>query len=119
MLEAASRCFRRATVLAPKEARPWIGLGLSETSPLAALHCFAKAVEKGGGGVALCNLGLLCIQLRRFDSAQQVLLQAQCDDPSNEAMWAGLGMIYQQVRIAVLLLPCFSIATQERLCVVP
>ena len=97
LLEAACRCFRRSTVLSPKEARPWIGLGLCEASPVVAQHALLKGIEKGGGGVALCNLGLLCIQLAKFDSAQQVLLQAQCDDPSNEAMWAGLGMIYDQV----------------------
>ena len=99
LLEAACRCFRRATVLSPKEPKPWIGAGLTETSPVIAQHCLLKGIEHGGGGVALCNLGLLCIQMGRFDCAQQVLLQAQCDDPSNEVMWAGLGMLYDQVRL--------------------
>jgi hypothetical protein len=98
VLEAAARCFRRATALDAKQPRPWIGLGLCEASPLVRQHCLLSAVERGGGGVALCNLGLLCIQLGRLDSGQEVLTQAQCDDPSNEAMWAGLGMIYDHVR---------------------
>ena len=97
VLEAAARCFRKATLLDNKQARPWIGLGLCEAAPLARQHCFLSAVERGGGGVALCNLGLLCIQVGRLDSGQEVLTQAQCDDPSNEAMWAGLGMIYDHV----------------------
>lgn len=80
------------------QVRPWIGLGVTELRPLHAQHAFIAAVRLGGGGVALCNLGMLCIEMQDTSLAREVLLQAQCVDPSNEAMWIGHGLINEQAR---------------------
>jgi tetratricopeptide (TPR) repeat protein len=96
----AAAVHRCAAAADPASARAWNGLGCCEDRPAVAQHALIRSVELGGGGVALVNLGALCIAAGDLPAASLVLLQAQTKDPNNEAMWTAQGLIQDAKRAA-------------------
>lgn len=90
----AAHVHKIACAVDPTSARAWNGLGCTETGVMVAQHALIRSVELGGGGIALCNLGVLYVSAGRLDLASTVLLQAQTKDPNNEAMWLAHGMVH-------------------------
>lgn len=89
----AVNAYAKAIELAPTYARAWNGYGCSVENPLIAQHALVRAIHLGGGGTALCNLGMLYVETGQLQLARDTFLQAQTHDPNNENMWVGHGFV--------------------------
>lgn len=92
---AATDAYDKATTLAPKDPRGWVGLGRVETERERvgpATRALDKAVETGGAGTAAAERGTLSTFLDDPASASSQFDEALKADPSDYVAWTGLGI---------------------------
>ena len=99
-MAAAEAAYRGAVQADTASPAAWLGLGLASRQPSQAQHALVTAVMAGGGGVALCNLGMLYLLQGEFVIARRTFVQAQHTDPANAAMWVGVGHLAAQLAYA-------------------
>ncbi len=95
LMQGSNAAFRAALEVDPSSVRAWNGAGLTEHNLLAAQHCLIQAASLGGGGIVLCNLGMVYLLAGQFVLARRAFSTAQHNDPSNQAMWVGVGHLSQ------------------------
>jgi len=95
LMQAANAAFRAALEADPSSVRAWNGAGVTEHTLGTAQHCLIQAAAMGGGGITLCNLGMVYLLAGQFVLARRAFSTAQHNDPSNQAMWVGVGHLSQ------------------------
>lgn len=91
----AADAFQRAANVAPKDARPWLGLGKVETERervRSAVYALDKAEEVGGKGTGAAERGTLATFNDQPTLAEQNYDQALKADPADYVALTGLGI---------------------------